>query len=115
MTIKAAPLLCHMITTAVRRMPSAVCRTLTAVRCMPSVVRRMPMIGPISYGRGLEITLTVDDVSFEGAGVISLGAVLERFFSRYVSLNSFTQLRLQSSARGAVKTWPVRVGGRQLL
>jgi len=79
------------------------------------VVRRMPMIGPISYGRGLEITLTVDDVSFEGAGVISLGAVLERFFSRYVSLNSFTQLRLQSSARGAVKTWPVRVGGRQLL
>jgi type VI secretion system protein ImpG len=79
------------------------------------VVRRMPMIGPISYGRGLEITLTVDDASFEGAGVISLGAVLERFFSRYVSLNSFTQLRLQSSARGAVKTWPVRVGGRQLL
>jgi type VI secretion system protein ImpG len=79
------------------------------------VVRRLPMIGPISYGRGLEIQVTVDEASFEGASVISLGAVLERFFSRYVSINSFTQMRLQSSARGAVKTWPVRVGARQTL
>lgn len=79
------------------------------------VVRRIPMLGPISYGRGLEIALTVDDASFEGAGVVALGSVLERFFARYVSLNSFTQMRLQSTARGAVKTWPVRVGCRQLI
>ncbi len=79
------------------------------------VVRRLPMLGPISYGRGLEISLTVDEASFEGAGVIALGSVLERFFARYVSLNSFTQMRLQSSARGAVKTWPVRVGCRPLM
>ncbi len=79
------------------------------------VVRRIPMLGPISYGRGLEISLTLDDASFEGAGVVVLGSVLERFFARYVSLNSFTQLRLQSSARGAVKTWPVRIGCRALI
>jgi type VI secretion system protein ImpG len=79
------------------------------------VVRRIPMLGPISYGRGLEITLTVDETSFEGAGIVALGSVLERFFGRYVSLNSFTQLRLESSARGAVKTWPVRVGCRQII
>jgi type VI secretion system protein ImpG len=79
------------------------------------VVRRVPIVGPISYGRGLEIALTLDDASFEGAGIVALGGVLERFFSRYVSLNSFTQLRLQSSARGAVKTWPVRVGCRQTI
>ncbi|MEJ0035908.1 MAG: type VI secretion system baseplate subunit TssF [Gammaproteobacteria bacterium] len=78
------------------------------------VVRRIPMVGPISYGRGLEIALTVDEASFEGAGVVALGSVLERFFARYVSLNSFTQVRLQSTARGAVKTWPVRVGCRPL-
>lgn len=77
------------------------------------VVRRLPILGPISYGRGLEITLTLDDASFEGAGVLVLGSVLERFFARYVTLNSFTQLRLQSAARGALKTWPVRVGCRQ--
>jgi type VI secretion system protein ImpG len=79
------------------------------------VVRRIPMVGPISYGRGLEIALTVDDASFEGAGVVTLGSVLERFFARYVSLNSFTQMRLQTTARGAVKTWPVRVGCRQMI
>jgi len=79
------------------------------------VVRRIPVPGPISYGRGLEITLTLDDASFEGAGIVALGGVLDRFFARYVSINSFTQLRLQSSARGAVKTWPVRVGCRQTI
>jgi type VI secretion system protein ImpG len=79
------------------------------------VVRRVPIAGPISYGRGLDISLTLDDASFEGAGIVALGSVLERFFARYVSLNSFTQMRLQSTARGAVKTWPVRVGCRQTI
>ena len=79
------------------------------------VVRRVPIAGPISYGRGLDISLTLDDASFEGAGIVALGGVLERFFARYVSLNSFTQMRLQSTARGAVKTWPVRVGCRQTI
>jgi type VI secretion system protein ImpG len=79
------------------------------------VVRRVPMVGPISYGRGLDISLTVDEASFEGAGIVALGSVLERFFARYVSLNSFTQMRLRSSGRGDVKTWPVRVGCRQTL
>jgi type VI secretion system protein ImpG len=79
------------------------------------VVRRIPLLGPISYGRGLEIALTIDEASFEGAGIVALGSVLERFFARHVSLNSFTQLTLLSSARGAIKTWPVRVGCRQLI
>jgi type VI secretion system protein ImpG len=79
------------------------------------VVRRVPIPGPISYGRGLEIALTLDEASFEGAGIVTLGSVLERFFARYVTLNSFTQVRLQSAARGVVKTWPVRVGCRHLI
>jgi len=79
------------------------------------VVRRIPMLGPISYGRGLEIALTVDDASFEGAGVVALGSVLERFFARYVSLNSFTQTRVRSASRGEIKTWPVRLGRRSLV
>jgi type VI secretion system protein ImpG len=79
------------------------------------VVRRLPVPGPISHGRGLRVTLTLDDASFEGAGLLPLAAVLERFFSRYVSLNSFTQLRLQSAARGEIKQWPVRLGSRHIL
>ena len=79
------------------------------------LVRRMPIPGPISYGRGLEITLTLDDAPFEGAGIVVLATVLERFFSRYVSINSFTQTRLDSAARGTIKTWPVRAGRRQIV
>jgi type VI secretion system protein ImpG len=79
------------------------------------VVRRVPIPGPISYGRGLEISLAMDDASFEGTGILSLGSVLERFFARYVSINSFTQTRLHSATRGEVKTWPVRLGSRQAL
>lgn len=79
------------------------------------VVRRVPGAGPTCYARGLEIAVTADDSAFEGIGIVSLGSVLERFFARYVSLNSFTQMRLQSAERGEIKTWPVRVGCRQNL
>jgi type VI secretion system protein ImpG len=79
------------------------------------VVRRLPIPGPISHGRGLRITLTLDDAAFEGAGLLPLATVLESFFSRYVSINSFVQLRVQSAARGEIKQWPVRLGSRHIL
>ncbi len=79
------------------------------------VVRRMPIAGPISYGRGLQIDLVLDDAAFEGTGIMLLASVLERFFARYVSLNSYTQLRLNSQTRGEIKQWPVRLGNRQIL
>ncbi|MHB8727317.1 MAG: type VI secretion system baseplate subunit TssF [Casimicrobiaceae bacterium] len=79
------------------------------------VVRRIPIPGPMSFARGLEITLTLDDAAFEGVGVLPLASVLERFFARYVSLNSFAQTRVRSAARGDLKRWPVRTGARPLL
>jgi type VI secretion system protein ImpG len=79
------------------------------------VVRRIPGGGPITYGRGLQLDLTLDDMSFEGVGTLRLGTVLERFFARYVSLNSFVETRLLSVERGEVKRWPVRTGTRQTL
>jgi type VI secretion system protein ImpG len=79
------------------------------------VVRRVPVAGPIVYGRGLEITLGLDDSAFAGIGIVPLGLVLERFFARYSSLNSFTQLCLESLSRGLIKRWSPRVGRRQVL
>lgn len=80
-----------------------------------AVVRRIPGGGPITYGRGLQIGVTLDDSAFEGLGTLRLGAVLERFFARHVSINSFVETRLQSAARGEIKQWPVRTGTRQIL
>jgi type VI secretion system protein ImpG len=79
------------------------------------VVRRLPLPGPISHGRGLRISLTVEEAAFEGTGVLLLASVLERFFAAYVSINSFTQTRVVSSTRGEIKEWPARLGTRPLM
>ncbi|WP_137937484.1 type VI secretion system baseplate subunit TssF [Chitinivorax sp. B] len=74
------------------------------------IARRLPVPGPISYGRGLQLTLTLDDTAFRGTGVILLGAVMERFFAKYVSINAFTETVLQSNSRGEIMRWAPRVG-----
>lgn len=79
------------------------------------VTRRLPTIGPISFGRGLEITLECEDGAFEGSGVYLLGSVLEEFFARYVSMNSFTETVLRTVDRGEVARWPARIGQRPRL
>jgi len=79
-----------------------------------TITRRIPTPGPITFGRGLEIKVTCDEAAFEGTGVFLLGAVLERFFARYVSINSFTEMVLSSSDRGEVMRWPARIGRRQI-
>ncbi len=80
-----------------------------------AVVRRLPMPGPITFGRGVEVKVEVDDLAFEGASAFLLGCVLERFIARHVSLNGFTQLRLHSAARGDILAGRPRSGARPLL
>jgi type VI secretion system protein ImpG len=79
------------------------------------VVERIPGGGPITYGRGLRIVLTLEDAAFEGTGILILASVLEQFFARYVSLNSFTRLQLRSQVRGDIKAWAPRLGARATL
>jgi len=87
---------------------------LLTVKSKP-VVRRVTAPGPISFARGLEITLTFDEAAFEGTGVFILGAVLEQFFAKYVSLNSFTETVVRTKQRGEIIRWPTRMGIRQIL
>jgi type VI secretion system protein ImpG len=78
-------------------------------------VRRLPVSGPITYGRGLQITMTCDDAAFEGTGAFLLGAVMQHFFARYVSLNSFTETVLRTLERNEVARWPAKLGKRVIL
>jgi type VI secretion system protein ImpG len=87
---------------------------LTSIASHP-IVRRIPGAGPIAAGRGLEITLTVDEAPFGGAGGILLASVLDRFFAKYVSINAFTETVLRSPERGEVMRWPPRFGQRPVL
>lgn len=74
------------------------------------VIRHLPVDGLLAFGRGVEVTITCDETGFVGAGSFLLGAVLERFFARYVSINAFTETVLRTVQRGEVMRWQPRIG-----
>ena len=92
-------------------------RQVEGVRSIASktVTRRMPSPGPITFGRGIEITVTLDDAAFEGTGAFVLGAVLSQFFAQYVSINSFTETVVRTLSRGEIMRWPARGGACAIL
>lgn len=65
--------------------------------------------------RGIEITLTCDDTVLETGGLVTLGAVIDRFLADYASINSFTQLRVAGRNGVLVKTFAPRSGSGPLL
>ena len=95
-----------------------------SVRVEP-VVRRLPPSADrvrsggrgstLAFGRGLEITVEVDELAFEGGSAYLLGSVLEQFFARYASMNSFTETALRSQGRGEIHRWQPLWGSRPTL
>jgi type VI secretion system protein ImpG len=85
-----------------------------SVRVEP-VVRRLPMPGPLAFGRGVEINVAVDELAFEGGSAYMLGAVLDHYFARHVSINSFTETVLRSEGRGEINRWLPHWGARPTL
>ncbi|MBX3382429.1 MAG: type VI secretion system baseplate subunit TssF [Phycisphaeraceae bacterium] len=79
------------------------------------ITRRLPSPGAVAFGRGLQVTVTLEESMFEGLGVFILGAVLDQFFARYVSINSFTETAVRTTERGEIMRWSARVGHRPLL
>jgi type VI secretion system protein ImpG len=79
------------------------------------VVRRAQSPGPLALVRGLEVALTFDENAFGGAGVFVLGAVLDWFFARYVSMNSFTETVVRTLDREEIMRWPSRMGRKPIL
>lgn len=79
------------------------------------IVRRLKQKNGFNAARGIEITVTFDEKAFEGMGVFLLGAVLDRFFAEYSSINSFTETVIETRQRGVVKRWPPRGGRGRLL
>lgn len=79
------------------------------------VTKRLPGVGPLIYGRGVSIKLTVDEKGFSGVSPFLLGLIIERWLSRHVSINTFIQFELHSMQRGLLYCWPVRVGLRGIV
>ena len=50
-----------------------------------------------------------------GGSAFLLGAVLEHYFARHVSINSFTETVLRSESRGEINRWVPQWGARPTL
>jgi len=79
------------------------------------VVRRLPGPGPLTFGRGLEIAVTVDELAFEGGSAFLLGSVLNEYLARHVSMNTFIETVLRSQTRGEINRWVPRWGAKPTL
>jgi type VI secretion system protein ImpG len=70
----------------------------------------------LSIIRGLEVVLEFDEASLLDHSLFALGAVLEEFFAKYVTLNSFTETVIKTWPNGREwMRWPYRLGMKQLL
>ena len=87
---------------------------LLSVRTKP-VARRLPMAGPIAFGRGLEVTLEVEKMAFHGHSSFAFGAVMAQFLSRHVNVNHFVETVLIFSGKGENMRWEPQCGTRPIL
>jgi type VI secretion system protein ImpG len=104
---------------------AAVRRQIEGIRSvgLQRVVRRLPPApgdrragaSVMAFGRGVEITLELDEMAFEGASAYVMGSVLEQYFARYVSINSFTETALRTTRRGEINRWQPHWGTRPTL
>jgi type VI secretion system protein ImpG len=79
-------------------------------------VGRIRVGGHTAMVAGTDLTVEIDDERLSGSGAFLLTMVLERFLATACALNSFTRLRTRLRREtGPWKSWPARVGDRELL
>ncbi len=67
--------------------------------------------GPVSFCRGLEVTLEFDEERFGGGALFLFASVIERFLGLYCTTNSFSKLVARVKGRKEeLRRWPPRVG-----
>jgi type VI secretion system protein ImpG len=70
----------------------------------------------ISFARGMQIHLELDEDRFVGGGAFLFASVLERFLALNASLNSFTQLKVTTLQRKEpLHEWQPRAGRKLLI
>lgn len=73
--------------------------------------------GSVSSGfcKGTEIRLMIDESKFSGGGEFLFGAVLDRFFGMFTTINSFTRTVVESRQGKLFDKWPLRTGDTELI
>ena len=85
------------------------------LKSSPSFARILSENG-ISFVRGTQVDMHLDEDNFVGGGVYLFASVLENFLGQYVTLNSFSRLSFTTHQRKeVVRQWPPRAGTKILL
>jgi len=98
--------------TAVTR---SIIASVQSVESRPSMVRTRER-GQLTFCRGTEIRVQLDEERLGTSGAFQFAVVLDRFLSSYCSINSFVQLVTNSSKlEEGEKRWTPRTGTRPLV
>lgn len=89
-------------------------RSITRVDSRP-VVERLPIAGPMCFGRGIEIVLYVDQSVLAGQSTLLLSALLSRLFARHAGINGFVRTRTRLVQKQEDVSWPMTPGNRYLI
>jgi type VI secretion system protein ImpG len=89
-------------------------RAIAEVTARP-VVERLPIAGPMCFGRGTEVTLEIDRSMLAGHSALLLSALLARLFARYAAVNAFVRTRTRIQQTQEEAPWPITVGNRSLV
>lgn len=89
-------------------------RSITRVRSR-QVVERLGIAGPMCFGRGVEITLDVDEGALTGSSTLLLSALLNQLFARHAGINGFVRTRTRLSSIEEDVAWPMQPGIRALI
>ena len=88
---------------------------LTALDSRRHFARVMSEDGVV-FARGTQVDMEFDEEQFVGGGVYLFASVIEYFLGLYVSMNSFSQLRVRTRQRKEMlRQWPPRAGQKILL
>jgi type VI secretion system protein ImpG len=88
---------------------------IVAVSAAPGV-SRVPGARAGAFCRGLDVTLTFDQRTWQDSGLFLLASVLDRFLALHATVNSFVRSRAMLQGRsGIVASWPARAGAQVLL
>lgn len=95
----------------------AFARHAQAIRAVGSrrVVERLDLPGPLCFGHGTEIALTLDEGPFAGSSALLLPALLARLFARHAAINGFVRTRVRLSQAQEEVAWPMTLGSRAMI
>jgi type VI secretion system protein ImpG len=79
------------------------------------VIERLDLPGPLCLGKGVEITLHVDEGPLSGGSVLLLSALLARLFARHASINAFVRTKTMLQQKQEEVSWPISPGNRDLI